>query len=348
MTDQLIPFTNPRVATGVPYKPGVVFKAMQPRRAQRPFGLTAPRLPPLEPVPHSAQQIYDPKIAYLTTVVSAWAYSDAQTMANQLAYYGLPNCTVREFQVVNGAMLIVAAAYFVRSECGRIGILVFRGTVPDDFINWLTDANTSLRNFHFGRVHAGFFQNIEPLWGDIAEAVDDARSTNGQRANDHDGSLSPLENLYITGHSLGAAMAVIAAARIFSTDYASWWPLVRGVYTYGQPMVGDVDFGRHYNKQFSLYRHVYRTDVVPHLPPRDVGEFAHFGQEFFAATPADGWQDTDPPRVKQCMFVAAAALIAFGDFFSRRLYLLRWLRLPYSLEDHGPQGYIDTARASLG
>src|SRR5271165_4403952 len=89
-------------------------------RPTRFFGLTPPSLQPFAALPAGAAKSYDPRIAYLTAVVSAWAYSDGQTMANQLAYYGLPRCSVREFTVVNDAMLVVAAAYLVRSEDGRV------------------------------------------------------------------------------------------------------------------------------------------------------------------------------------------------------------------------------------
>jgi hypothetical protein len=344
MAHSMTTLTEPYSALAL--RPGqALFRGHRHKKGPHAFGIAAPKLAVLDPVPVTAPKLYDPRIAYLTTVVSAWAYSDGETMANQLSYYGLPDCTVRQFVVVNRAMLIVACAYFVRSRCGRIGVLVFRGTVPDDFINWLTDANTSLQRFHFGHVHAGFFRNVEPLWKDIAEAVDEALETAGEGDDGQPGGT--LQNLYVTGHSLGAAMAVIAAARIFVDDYASWQPVVRGVYTYGQPMVGDADFCEHYERRLELYRHVYRRDVVPHLPPLEVGRFAHFGREFLATEPSRGWQNQDPPRVKQCALAGASAAIAVADFFARRLIPLQ-LPLPYSLEDHGPQGYIDTSRLSLG
>jgi hypothetical protein len=314
-----------------------------PVKAFRPFGLTPPRLPPLEAVPAAAPQMYSPQVAYLASVVSAWAYSDAKTMAGQLAYYGLPECTVREFEIVNDAMLVVAAAYFVRSKDGRVGVLAFRGTKPNDFINWLTDTNTSLTNFQYGKVHTGFYENLQPLWGEIANAVDEARKP---RHGASDGGHSPLENLYITGHSLGAAMAVIAAARIFSSDYLDWQPLVRGVYTFGQPSVGDGTFARHFESLFNLYRHVYRYDVVPRLPPADVGDFPHFGTEFYSDGPL-GWEAKDPPLTTQCRLVTAAIVVSLASFLARRLTLLRTLKLRYSIEDHGPQGYMDVSRRSL-
>jgi hypothetical protein len=307
------------------------------------FGMTPPRLPPFQAVPTTAPKQYDRRVAYLAAVVSAWAYADAKTMAKQLPYYGLPKCTVREFQVVNDAMLVVAAAYFVRSQDGKVGVLAFRGTMPKDFINWLTDANTTLTNFNFGKVHTGFYQNVEPLWSDIADAIDKARRpSQGPGGID----LAPLQNLYITGHSLGAAMAVVAAARIFSADYLDWQSLVRGVYTYGQPSVGDETFARHFEKQFELYRHVFRYDVVPHLPPSDTGSFPHFGTELYSEG-VSGWQAVQPPRTTQARLVTVAAIISFASFLSRRLLLLRSLKLRYSIEDHGPQGYVDASRASL-
>jgi hypothetical protein len=117
--------------------------------------------------------------------------------------------------------------------------------------------------------------------------------------------------------------------------------------TYGQPSVGDQNFCDEFGARFKLYRHVYGFDVVPHLPPADVGVFPHFGTEFYASDPGDGWQQSKPPRTTQARLVTAAAVIAVASFLARRLTFLKRLRLPYSLEDHGPQGYIDTARSSL-
>ncbi|MFT3922794.1 MAG: lipase family protein [Myxococcales bacterium] len=307
-----------------------------PQNRTRSFGTTPPRITELRTVGPTAG--YDPKIAYLTSVISGWSYSDAETMGRQLAFYGLPECTVRQFNVVNRAMLIVASAYYVRSRDGKIGVLAFRGTVPEDVMNWLTDANTSLRNFSFGKVHAGFFANLQPLWGELMEELDNSLTRQGDRA--------PIENLYITGHSLGAAMAVIAAARLCSNDYETFQPMLRGVYTFGQPAAGDSAFGAHCESRFKLYRHVYRADVVPHLPPQSVGPYSHFGYEFLATE--DGWQNVSPAMGKLAGVLTGAALSAAFDFVTRRITFLRHFRFPYSMDDHGPEGYISTSRNSLG
>jgi hypothetical protein len=314
----------------------------------RNFGTVPPRLTAIDVVGEDAG--YDPRIAYLTSVICGWTYSDAAALARQLPYYGLPDCTVSEFRVVNHAMLIIASVYFVRSADGRVGVLAFRGTVPDDFLNWLTDANTTLRNFHYGRVHAGFYGNVEPLWRDIGETLQQAvrgpaapsESGNG---NGHS-APAPLENLYITGHSLGGAMAVLAAARIHANDSEDWQRIVRGVYTFGQPAVGDRNFAEHYSRCFCLYRHIYHRDLVPHMPPRSLDAFVHFGEEFYADE-ATGWQNVDPPRVKAAANLAISVLVAGFDYLARRVLILRHLKFPYSIEDHGPEGYISASRRSL-
>jgi Lipase (class 3) len=284
---------------------------------------------------------YDPKWAYALAVISGWAYAEGQILADQLQYYGFAKCTVTELAVSNPAMLIVATAYFVQSEDKRVGVLAFRGTEPTSLVNWLTDADTA--KYTFGstpnvHVHSGFFSNVEALWGDIVDVV-------------HPAFEDGLEELYITGHSLGGAMAVVAAARIFDDDapehpYAKWRSGLRGVYTYGQPIVGDGGFKAKFDARFGafLYRHIYDDDVVPCLPPTSVDStFVHFGQRRAAATREDLWSLNPVDR--------RADLLAFGSilesFLTRRIDALHGVNVPYSLDDHSPSGYIDVSRNSL-
>jgi lipase (class 3) len=285
-----------------------------------------------------ADQTYDAKWAYALAVISGWAYAEGQVLVDQLQYYGFAKCTVTEIGVSNPAMLIVATAYFVRSADKRVGVLAFRGTEPMNLVNWLTDADTS--KYTFGsehvHVHSGFFANVEALWGDIVDVV-------------HPAIENGLEELYLTGHSLGGAMAVVAAARIFNDDvpmYQKWRSALRGIYTYGQPIVGDTGFKAKFDGFFGafLYRHIYDDDVVPCLPPTSVDStFVHFGQRRAAATPQDSWA-LDP-------YDRRAGLLAFASiaesFLTRRIDALHGVKVPYSLDDHSPRGYIDVSRNSL-
>lgn len=293
---------------------------------------------------------YDPELAYVCSVISGWSYADGQVLADRVPYYGLPDATVEEISVLNPALLIVSTAYFVRSACGRIGILSFRGTEPTNLINWLTDGDVQIRNLKgTGLVHQGFYENLQAIWDEIQDALVHASAANGH-GSAH--AQRPLEKLYVTGHSLGAAMAVLAAAKICRDTPHKVGNKLAGVYTFGQPAVGDETFARSYLPLFGdrLYRHAYACDVVPRLPPTSTGSFVHFGELRVALHAADGWQASSI-AYRQAPVIGVAALSILASFVGRRIKLLgRLERLlcKYSLfDDHSPRGYIEASRATL-
>ena len=69
----------------------------------------------------------------------------------------------------------------------------------------------------------------------------------------------------MTGHSLGAALATLAADR-----YGD----VQGLYTYGSPRVGDRMFKVDFN--VNAYRFVNNNDIVAKVPPASM--YCHVGQ----------------------------------------------------------------------
>lgn len=76
--------------------------------------------------------------------------------------------------------------------------------------------------------------------------------------------LQPGKPLFITGHSLGGALATLAALDIaINTTFTS--PVV---YTFGAPRVGDPKFVQAYNYTVPTHwRFQNEFDIVPHLPP---------------------------------------------------------------------------------
>src|SRR2546427_809389 len=158
--------------------------------------------------------------------------------------------------------------------------------------------------------------NVRAIWDDIADHI-------WRAINDADDG-NQLHALYITGHSLGAAMAVIAAAIIFGDErYASWRPLVRGVYTYGQPMVGDPEFAESCDARFGklVFRHIYDHDLVPRMPPWTTGPFRHFGAEYVGD--ASGWYPRSKP-VRQAATALWSVPIGAAAFVVKQLPLLSW------------------------
>src|SRR5207249_4492483 len=79
---------------------------------------------------------------------------------------------------------------------------------------------------------------------------------------------SPGQKLWLTGHSLGGALATLAAAHLGRDA-------VQGLYTYGCPRVGDVKFTS-VLPEASHFRFVHRRDWVVEQPPEFLG-YVHAG-----------------------------------------------------------------------
>jgi hypothetical protein len=325
---------------------------------------------------------YDTSVAYWLMVASCWAYSDGQELANVMSRQGLGECIVEEVSSTNNAMFVTATAYLIRSPDGKVGILCFRGTEPNNIITWVLDASVSTVPFAGGRVHGGFYRNVQCIWnyvvGAIGQAIAgepiviprtrgkinvavDAAAGNGGGAlapsNGHPRSprkieVAPLEALYVTGHSLGAAMAAVAAAEIFTEPQYRGWreignrdqPLLRGIYTFGQPMVGDLAMTTNCAKQFGslTFRHVFGKDIVPRLPPWTTGRFHHFGVEYHGTV--DGWS-LRSRAVTQCATALVSLPIGAAAWIFQQFPHLRNIRLPFSFIDHSPISYLEASKA---
>lgn len=313
------------------------------------FGPPGPRLGPLDDLArHDAG--YGEELAYLMAVVSAWAYSDERVLAAKLGHYGLTGARVHRIAVQNNALLVVTTAYLIQSETGRTAILAFRGTDPGDFINVLTDGQVMLRPFHKGRVHSGFYLSVEVVWDEIHEALMAAKDGKAVTAENGKTRLvdmpGALESLYVAGHSLGGAMAVLAAARLFGDEYEDLRAKMKGIYTYGQPMVGDRDFATACEQDFQgrLHRHVFQDDFVPHLPPWSALRYAHTGGELRATKNDTRWRYTDEASGRA--FLSAGAISVLLNAVESRVSPLDFVP-GYSIDDHMPLNYLETCRRAL-
>ncbi len=152
-------------------------------------------------------------------------------------------------------------------------VIIFRGTEPKEFKDVKADLKTWPKRSDEvqGLVHAGFAEALDKVWKDLEPFVDECVK------------LHKIKQVIFTGHSLGGALAVVAAAR---SKY------IGEVYTYGQPRVGN----RKYSKQVKskVYRFVNNNDVVPRVPPPLV--FGHQGIKFHIVndkliTPTGNWNE---------------------------------------------------------
>lgn len=253
---------------------------------------------------------------------NAWWLMDAAFLA-----YSDENKIRTEFQKISGATLKTfftnrSTQCFVASTSDWI-VLVFRGTQVDDFwqsvLDWAIDVRfLPVRDDHGDRVHEGFRSAVKDVWPDVSAYILSLQRTRNRP-------------LWITGHSLGAALATVAA-NLCADDADLGFT---GLYTYGSPRVGDRGFGRHISPSF-VYRFKNDSDVVTQVPLGPI--FRHAGSlEFIDGS---GHLHPDLARTAQLLLQAAAispqaALSIAGVLDDRNLDL----PLPGFLADHAPINY---------
>lgn len=158
------------------------------------------------------------------------------------------------------------------ATCEQYHILAFRGTkFPQD---WITNLNCISLPFEevftgmpaLGQIHAGFGACLEPGLPKLIRMLQ---------------SRDTAKPLLITGHSLGGALACLAAVYFSAKRPAI--VTVRRVFTFGQPRVGVqklCESFRHFVRA-KLVRFVNDEDLVPRIPLRcqgfaDGGTVIHF------------------------------------------------------------------------
>ena len=303
----------------------------------------------LRPVGHDLQA------AYMLSVVASWSYSDARTLAAKMPYYGLPTSFVESFSVVNPSMYVFAHGYFLRSRCGRIGILSFRGTDVGNLINWLTNADWTQRSFGPGEVHRGFYDNVVAIWDFVSKVVRDAlrprvveeKGDNNEVTNTL--RLEPMKCLFMTGHSLGGAIAVLTTAKLLMSEPQEICRTLRGVYTFGQPAVGNRSFAEAMDRVFGdrLYRHTHGFDVISRLPPSWKGRYHHFGREYHSSRSNMPWKRVPQQELRLATSIMGPVLTSAASLVTRRFPIVSVLPWGYSIDDHVTSRYIESSRASV-
>lgn len=100
------------------------------------------------------------------------------------------------------------------------------------------------------RFHLGFMTALAEVWDPLKAAVDEELAKQDRK-------------VWVTGHSLGGALATLAAWRL-----EQQFVTVEGVYTFGAPMIGNELAAKAYDTQFAgrSFRFIDDADLVPRLP----------------------------------------------------------------------------------
>lgn len=172
-----------------------------------------------------------------------------QALLNQLAGIGFSDCVLFNENGLQACLTV--------DPVKQIGILVYRGTQPDDWKDIVADLKAAHAPWAgSGCVHIGFAKMLKGKWADIQSALD----------------AYPSIRMRYTGHSLGAALATLSAA-LRRPD---------ALYTFGSPRVGDAEFAASVVGA-AHERYVDCCDGVTTVPPaswsyQHVGEMKYIDQ----------------------------------------------------------------------
>ncbi|KAJ0024235.1 hypothetical protein Pint_08762 [Pistacia integerrima] len=254
-------------------------------------------------------------------------------------------------------------------------VVAFRGTEPFDAIAWCTDVDISWYEIqNVGKIHSGFMKALGlqknrgwPKEIDLENEHPFAYYSIRQMLRE------TLQNnkeakFILTGHSLGAALAILFVFVLVFHEESWLLERLEGVYTFGQPRVGDKQFGEFMENNLNKYevnyrRYVYCNDIVPRLPYDDSSLlFKHFGPCFYYNSFYQGKVTKEEPNKNYF-----SLLWALPKYVNAVWELIRGFILPYiegpdyregwflrffrviglvipGLSAHGPQDYDNATR----
>jgi hypothetical protein len=152
--------------------------------------------------------------------------------------------------------LPTAMTYGLVAQGRGASMVAFAGTDPVLPANWTTNFDVALAADGTAR---GFHEAAAIALDDVIARL---------------GTAPPGNRLFLTGHSLGGALAVITALALVRLGHA-----VDGVYTFGMPRPGNATFAAASNASLGAHtwRLVYGDDLVPTVAPSALG-FRHVGR----------------------------------------------------------------------
>ncbi|PSR19479.1 hypothetical protein C8255_01930 [filamentous cyanobacterium CCP3] len=199
---------------------------------------------------------------YVVEVIKDWLREGEETSERDIR---------NNFKYLN--MLITDTQAFMFRKGDNL-ILVFKGT--QQLSDWKTNLKIRLKEFTVladqeavpptGRVHRGFLD----AWQSVEKQVIYYLRK----------WWTPETKLWVTGHSLGGALAAVATIALETQGFE-----VSGLYTFGQPRVADWKLVNYMNARMGdrIIRYVNNNDIVPLIPPQIIPwvptrVYGHMGQ----------------------------------------------------------------------
>lgn len=240
---------------------------------------------------NAALLAYADEEAVLSQALRVWKMKDAR--------FFFSGESTQAFAMANDDMVLVA----------------FRGTQIRQLDDLLIDAEIQLvAGLLSGRIHLGFHDALSEVWSDVERTIEEFGGGRGGKP------------LFLTGHSLGASLAALAASKRLSENKP-----VQGLYTFGQPRTGDEDWSAVFSEDFKtrFFRFVNNNDIVPRVPPRILG-YKHGGT--FCYFDEDGNYETHLSFWHSLRDRAEGEIYGFCS------------ESPDDIDDHFMDAYLDNVR----
>ncbi|KAJ4834665.1 hypothetical protein Tsubulata_034497 [Turnera subulata] len=196
------------------------------------------------------------------------------------------------YEFWNGYQQLPSAQAFILQDSKadpNLIVVSFSGTHPFDAYGWCLDFDISWYELKgVGQVHRGFMYALGMQKNGWPKDID--------KGNDHSYAYYSLRQMLrsmlqqnekakyiVTGHSLGAALAILFISVLALHEEELLLKGLEGVYTFGQPRVGDKQFAEYMEDKLKKYdvrylRYVYSNDIVARVPFDNKSfMYKHFG-----------------------------------------------------------------------
>jgi len=198
----------------------------------------------------------------------------------QLSNWSCAACADSKTRLTPGKIKIVDGGYRgdTRVLIGKIQddkgcVIAWRGTV--NWVNMMEDIEfwevspSTFDDCEGCKVHRGFYH----MWQLVSKEVFGALEEVGCGSDTADS-----QNLYVTGHSMGAAVVQLAMIDLDKAGYA-----IKKLYAFEPPRVGNQEFADAFQDRFKkavVFRMSHNRDPVVHLPPWHLW-YTHIAPEVF-------------------------------------------------------------------
>ncbi|XP_076924178.1 uncharacterized protein LOC143586534 [Bidens hawaiensis] len=232
--------------------------------------------------------VLDEKKAEEMRALSSTAESAMEAWAMLATALGHPSFIKSEFEKIcflDNPVTDTQVAIWRDSARNRL-VVAFRGT---EQVRW-KDLRTDLMMVPAGlnperiggdfkeevQVHSGFLSAYDSVRTRILSLI---KTATGYQEEDADQQVSKW-HVYVTGHSLGGALATLLALELTSSQLAKRGVISVTMYNFGSPRVGNKKFAEVYNQGVKdSWRVVNHRDIIPSVP-RLMG-YCHVAQPIY-------------------------------------------------------------------